>query len=160
MRDCGTDWDASTRAAAGEAPTPELSVGGDWLVGGGGGPVNDREVKGGPSPSRGLDIQGEETPSRGLDVQDRPGPSQGLDVMNGPSPSQGLDVRKESNGALYLNIRGVYPKTNRTKINYIRDLASLADSAFIVMTETHLSSDILDAEVAIKGYTSYRADRA
>ena len=28
------------------------------------------------------------------------------------------------------------------------------------MTETHLSSDILDSEVAIQDYTSYRADRA
>ena len=69
-------------------------------------------------------------------------------------------MRKESNGALYLNIRGVYPKSNRTKIDYIRDLASQSESAFIVMTETHLSPDILDAEVAIQGYTSYRADRA
>ena len=106
-----------------------------------------------------------ELEGQGVEVEGRPSPSRGLDFQDGPIPSKGMDVqcdnvRKESNGALYLNIRGVYPKTNRTKISYIRDLASLAESAFIVMTETHLSSDILDAEVAIQGYTSYRDDRA
>ena len=111
-------------------------------------------VGGGACPAHKLEGQG-------LEVEGRPSLPRGLDVQDGSIPSKGMDVqcdnlRREINGALYLNIQRVYPKTD----SYFRDLASLAESAFIVMTETHLSSDILDSKVAIKGYTSYKADRA
>ena len=48
---------------------------------------------------------------------------------------------------------------NKTKVAYLRDLALESNTPFITVTETHLSQDILSAEVAIPGYTIYRSDR-
>ena len=67
---------------------------------------------------------------------------------------------RDSNGALYANIRGVYPKSNRTKLCYIRDMASESNSAFLILTESHLTADVMDAEVSVPDYVLYRADRA
>ena len=64
-----------------------------------------------------------------------------------------------SNGVLYWNIRGLLPLSNKTKILYLRDLTILKNPLIIVLTETHLNSNILNAEVNIPGYTLYRSDR-
>ena len=69
-------------------------------------------------------------------------------------------MKQDKNGAIYLNIRGLYPRSNRTKICYLRDLARLTSTSMIVITESHLSADVQDAELAIPGWTLYRADRA
>ena len=82
----------------------------------------------------------------------------GLPELLGQEPTWET-VRKDKNGAIYLNIRGLYPKCNRTKMCYLRDLAVQSNSSMIVMTETHLTSSILDAEIHIPGYVIYRADR-
>jgi hypothetical protein len=64
------------------------------------------------------------------------------------------------NGAIYLNIRGLYLKSNKIKIKYLRDLAESSDSAMIILTETHLSPYILDAEISLgSNWIMYRADR-
>ena len=49
---------------------------------------------------------------------------------------------------------------NRTKLSYVKDMAMEGNSAFIAMTETHLSENVENAEVNIPGYMIYRADRA
>ena len=49
--------------------------------------------------------------------------------------------------------------SNRTKVAYLRDLATSSSCSMIVLTETHLSPSVQDAEVAIAGYNLYRADR-
>ena len=41
----------------------------------------------------------------------------------------------------------------------MRDTALESNAPFIVLTETHLKPEILDAEVKIEGYSLYRADR-
>ena len=64
-----------------------------------------------------------------------------------------------SNGVLSWNIRGLFPRSNKTKILYLRDLAIQQTPLYIVLTETHMTPDILDAEVSISGYTLYRSDR-
>ena len=66
---------------------------------------------------------------------------------------------RDSNGALYVNIRGVCPKCNRTKLCYIQDMASESNSAFLILTEMHLTADT-DTEVSVPGYQLFRADRA
>ena len=58
-----------------------------------------------------------------------------------------------------MNIRGLYPRSNKTKVSYISDLAAESCTPFIAVTESHLTPDILSAEVAISGYTLYRSDR-
>ena len=68
-------------------------------------------------------------------------------------------MRRDKNGAIYLNIRGLYPLRNRTKVCYLRDLAAESNCSMIVVTETHLTPSILDAEVSIPGYILYRSDR-
>ena len=50
-----------------------------------------------------------------------------------------------------MNIQGLYPKTNQTKIPFLQDLACI--------TETHLNEAILDAEIQLSNYTIYREDR-
>ena len=70
------------------------------------------------------------------------------------------EVKQEQPGALYWNIRGLIPMSNKTKVSYLRDLAILKNPFFIILTETHLSDAILTAEINISGYTVFRSDRA
>ena len=65
----------------------------------------------------------------------------------------------KATSAIYANIRGLHPKTNQTKISYLADLAKICNAPFISLTETHLNSEILDAEINIANYTPYRCDR-
>ena len=48
---------------------------------------------------------------------------------------------------------------NRTKVAYLSDLSEESNTPFISITESHLTPDVLSAEVAITGYTVYRSDR-
>lgn len=41
----------------------------------------------------------------------------------------------------------------------LQELATEEDIDFMAITETHLSSDILDAEINLENYTIFRADR-
>ena len=50
-------------------------------------------------------------------------------------------------------------QSNRNKVKYLRDTALECKAPFIVLTETHLKPDILNAEVKIEGYSLYRSDR-
>ena len=58
-----------------------------------------------------------------------------------------------------MNIRGLYPKCDQSKIPYLSDLASKTNAPFICLTETHLNPTILDAEISINGYDLFRSDR-
>ena len=58
-----------------------------------------------------------------------------------------------------MNIRGLFPKSNQSKIPYLADLAKETNAPFICVTESHLNPEILDAEVAIPGYDIFRSDR-
>ena len=49
--------------------------------------------------------------------------------------------------------------SNKTKVAHLCDLAEEANAPWIMVTETWLTPDILDAEVTIKGYELFRADR-
>ena len=68
-------------------------------------------------------------------------------------------MRSDKNGAIYLNIRGLYPKSNRTKLCYLRDLVKMKNSSMIVITESWPSVDIEDAELNVPGWILYRSDR-
>ena len=50
--------------------------------------------------------------------------------------------------------------SNKTKVSYLRDLATLKNPLFVILTVTHLNDGILTAEVDIPGYTLFRTDRA
>ena len=65
----------------------------------------------------------------------------------------------DKNGAIYMNIRGLYPKSDQSKIPYLSDLAMQTNAPFICLTETHLTPNILDAEISISGYYLFRSDR-
>ena len=68
-------------------------------------------------------------------------------------------VKVNKNGAIYVNIRGLYPKTNKSKVPYLADLANETNAPFICVTESHLTPEILDAEISIQGYDIFRSDR-
>lgn len=59
----------------------------------------------------------------------------------------------------YANIRGLYPKSNQTKIPMLKEMAHEDKLLFMTFTESHLNSDHLDAEINIANYTVFRADR-
>ena len=60
------------------------------------------------------------------------------------------------NSLIYANIRGL----NQKKSGYIRELLENSENCKIAMfSETHLNADILDPEIAIKGFNIIRADR-
>ena len=48
---------------------------------------------------------------------------------------------------------------DRTKVAHLSDLANDSNAPFIAIQETHLTADILSAEIQISNYTMYRSDR-
>ena len=58
-----------------------------------------------------------------------------------------------------MNVRGLFPKCDKTKVAQLSDLAATDNAPFVALQETHLTPDILSAEVQMAGYTMYRADR-
>ena len=57
-----------------------------------------------------------------------------------------------------FNVHGLKPKTVQSKVPYIKDVLTMNDNLFGILTETWLS-DHKDAEVKIDGYKIFRADR-
>ena len=80
------------------------------------------------------------------------------DLLGGSSGKK-IHVKKDKNGAIYANIRGLYPQSNKTKVPYLSDLAKLSNAPYICLTETHLNPDIIDAEIQLENYTLFRSDR-
>ena len=68
-------------------------------------------------------------------------------------------IRQDKNGGIYANIRGLFPKSNQSKIPYLENLASMSNAPFICITESHLNPNILDAEIQMKNYSLFRSDR-
>ena len=60
----------------------------------------------------------------------------------------------------YLNIRGLYPKSNQSKIKLLEDLLKESESMFISITEAQLNDTIITSEVNIKNYELYMSNRA
>ena len=60
---------------------------------------------------------------------------------------------------MFGNIAGLYPRSNQVKVQYLGEKARENKSIIIALTESHLKSPILDAEVQIPGYQLYRTDR-
>lgn len=58
-----------------------------------------------------------------------------------------------------MNIRGIIPLTNTTKIQQISDIESLNNTKIIGLTETHTNSNIKDAELQIHDFNFIRCDR-
>ena len=58
------------------------------------------------------------------------------------------------------NIQGLYTKNFKTKVNVLAEVAAVSNAGFIILTESHLRPAIRDAEVNIKNYVMFRADRA
>ncbi|XP_076061613.1 uncharacterized protein LOC143037360 [Oratosquilla oratoria] len=57
------------------------------------------------------------------------------------------------------NIQGLYPKSNKSKVSFLKELTLEEDPMFIALTETHLATNVKDSEIGITNYTLYRADR-
>lgn len=53
------------------------------------------------------------------------------------------------------NIQGLYPKTNQSKVPFLKDLAVIEDPIFIALTETHLKKEVKDAEITIEFFFPY-----
>ena len=60
---------------------------------------------------------------------------------------------------MFGNIAGLYPKSNQVKVKYLAEKAKETQSVIIALTESHLKSQILDAEIHIPGYQLARKDR-
>ena len=57
------------------------------------------------------------------------------------------------------NIQGLYPRKGRHKVDLLKEKAKEENTLMIALTESHLRSEIKDAEVSIKGFQMFRADR-
>ena len=66
---------------------------------------------------------------------------------------------KIGSSIIFGNIAGLYPKTNTVKVKFLAEKAEERNSFIIALTESHLKSQVLDAEVNIPGYQLFRADR-
>ena len=58
-----------------------------------------------------------------------------------------------------MNVRGLIPSNNPTKISYLYDVAKLNNVAWICLTETHLKKNIDDSELINDDWSIVRADR-
>ena len=63
-----------------------------------------------------------------------------------------------TDAGLLVNIQGLTYK-HMTKVNYLNDLANMNNLFFMALTETHLSHNILDAEININDFNILRQDR-
>ena len=75
------------------------------------------------------------------------------------SSEKQFQVKTDERGGLTMYFRGLCPKSNKTKVSYLIDLALESNAPFIALQETHLFKDILDPEVQISGQTLYISDR-
>ena len=57
------------------------------------------------------------------------------------------------------NIQGLYPKSNQTKVLFLKELAIIEDPMCIALTETHLHSEVKDADIEIENYSPFRVER-
>ena len=60
---------------------------------------------------------------------------------------------------MFGNIAGLIPQSNKVKVKYLDEFAKEANSIIIALTESHLKSHILDAEIYLPGYQVVRKDR-
>ena len=60
---------------------------------------------------------------------------------------------------LMANIQGLLPRSNKSKISFLIELAKLEEYAMIALTESHLNNNINITEIGIENYTTFRADR-
>ena len=79
-----------------------------------------------------------------------------------PSLSREPAVRSEEVEVvtvLHGNIAGLYTRTNKEKTAMLYEKARENGSVIVALTESHLRSDIKDAEISMPGFQIYRADR-
>ena len=57
------------------------------------------------------------------------------------------------------NIRNLIPNSNRNKVKILEDMASMDSVGIIMLCESHLNSDIDDAEISMINYYCHRVDR-
>ena len=79
-------------------------------------------------------------------------------AVPGSAPEPILKSTKTS--AIFGNTRRLFPKTNQSKVSYYDNLAKEKGSPFICLTESHLTPQVLDAEIQMSGMTIYRTDRS
>ena len=60
---------------------------------------------------------------------------------------------------LLMNVQGLYPLNYRQKIGILQDEALNSNCQLILLSETHLHENILNAEIQIDGFSIFRADR-
>ena len=60
---------------------------------------------------------------------------------------------------LHGNIAGLYTRSHKEKVAMLHESAKESNSFIVAITESHLRSDIRDAEIAMPGFQLYRADR-
>ena len=56
-----------------------------------------------------------------------------------------VSVSSSKQSIIKLNIRGLYPRTNQSKVKYLNDIAELYNCFIIAATETHLIEEIEDS---------------
>ena len=57
------------------------------------------------------------------------------------------------------NIQGLYPRKGKHKVDLLKEMAIENETVILALTESHLRSEIKDAEVHIDGFQLFRADR-
>ena len=72
-----------------------------------------------------------------------------------------MPIRQISGEATVLtaNIEGLYTRRNKHKVDLLHWLAKEKDTIMVALTETHLRSEICDAEVQMTGFHLIRQDR-
>ena len=58
-----------------------------------------------------------------------------------------------------MNVQGLYRNARNNKVPVIAEIMREKDCIYAVITESHLSEEIKDAEIHIAGYTPFRQDR-
>ena len=81
-------------------------------------------------------------------------------IKNTQNIKKNIKPQKSKKSSLICaNIRGLIPGTRRDKLTYLSSLASESSAEIIIVTETHLSPKISEAEINIPGWGTARCDR-
>ena len=67
---------------------------------------------------------------------------------------------QQTSKIFFLNIQNLLPQSNtQRKLQYLNDRAKEENAKILIMTETHLTPDVLDEEITIPNFNVFRTDR-
>ena len=69
------------------------------------------------------------------------------------------NIKSKKSTIISCNIRGLVPGLRRDKLTYLCTIADQLNTNFLMLTESHLSESVTEAETFLPGWQNIRSDR-